>query len=57
MYYSCIFILYIYFADQYINSWYIFSNEWKSNDIVFYICDAECLFKRFVGIRKSWIFP
>ena len=44
---SCIFILYIYFAVQYISSWYIFSNEWDSNDVVFYICDVECLLKRF----------
>ena len=53
-------------AIQDIYSWYIFSNKWYCNDIVFYICEVEGLFKWFAhefvcpivreGTRKSWIF-
>ena len=32
---SCIFIFYNNFAVQYIDGWYVFSDEWNSNNFVF----------------------
>ena len=47
VFHSCVFVLYINFTIEDICCWYIISNKWCSNNIVFYILDMEGLFKWF----------